>query len=98
MPYCLQRLKDGRYIVLNRSYKPIGIQTSDWVDYDTHPTAATIKITKASARKLSWESKDALDVIFLYNDGCVPTKSAANMSAYLAKLAILSKLKVETSS
>jgi len=95
MPYCLHRLKDGRYIVLNRSYKPLGIQTRDWVDYDTHPTAARIKITKATARKLSWEAKEDLDVIFLYNDGRVPTKSASNMDAYLAKLAIMAKLKVE---
>lgn len=95
MPYCIKRLKDGRYIVLNRDYKPLGIRTRDWVDYDSHPTAAKIKITAATARKLSWETKDDTDVIYLYNDGSVPTRSAADMKTYLAKLAVLAKLKVD---
>jgi len=95
MPYCIQRLKDGRFIVLNRDYKPLGIQTRELVDYDTHPSAAKIKITKAVARKLSWDDKENVDAIFFYNDGCVPTKSAVHMDAYLARLAVLAKLKID---
>lgn len=93
-PYCVQRLDDGRYILLNRRYKPLGWPGGEHVDYDAHPSAAKIRITAATARKLSYESSPAIDRIYLYNDGCVPTRSAANMRAYLERLAVLMKLKV----
>lgn len=95
MPYCLKRLADGRYITLNRDYKPLGQQTREFVTYETHPTAAKMKITKATARKISWSGAEDLDVIHLYNDGCVPTRSAVAMTAYLEKLAVLAKVKIE---
>jgi len=95
MPYCIQRLQDGRHIILNRNYKPLGTLNREFVDYDAHPSAAKIKITKASARKISYEASDAIDRIYLYNDGCVPTSGAAEMKAYLARLGALAKLKVE---
>lgn len=93
-PYCIQRLDDGRYILLNRRYKPLGWQGREWVDYGTHPSAAKLRVTAATARKLSYEGSPATDVIYLYNDGCVPTRSAANMRAYLERLAVLMKLRV----
>ena len=40
MPYCIQRLEDGRYIVLNRHYKPLGETTREWVTYETPPRRA----------------------------------------------------------
>jgi len=95
MPYCIQQLQDGRFIVLNRAYKPLGVQTREHVDYETHPTAAKLRLTSATAKKLSWSGSGELSAIFLYNDGCVPTASAAAMKAYLARLAVLSKVKVD---
>lgn len=95
-PYCVRRLKDGRYIVLNRNYKPLGEPTTDRVDYDAHPSAVAIKITAAAARKLSWEAKEDLESIFLYSDGCVPTSGAAHMAAYCKRLAVLMGIKVKT--
>lgn len=94
-PYCLRRLDDGRYIVLNRQYKPIGSRTSDWVRYEDDPSAAAIKITVAAAKKLSWDGKDALDVIYLYNDGCIPTDSVEHWRAYSDRLNVFSKLAVQ---
>jgi hypothetical protein len=94
MPYCLIRLDDGRYIVVNRNYKPLGITSGDYVIYETHPSAAKLKITAATAKKLSWAGSDALARIYLYNDGCIPTDGKANMDAYLSKLSVLAKLKV----
>jgi hypothetical protein len=35
LPYCLEVLKDGRLIVLNRGYKPLGVKTDLWVDYES---------------------------------------------------------------
>jgi hypothetical protein len=52
-------------------------------------------ITKAKAAKLSARGDSSADAIFLYDDGCVPTQSKANMKAYLARIEMLAKLKVE---
>jgi hypothetical protein len=92
-PYCLKLLKDGRYIVLNREYKPLGQLDREWVDYDSHPSACKLKITAAKARSISFEGSEALDTIYLYNDACVPTASAAHMKAYCTRLAVLMKIK-----
>ena len=48
----------------------------------------------AHATKISFKGSTDLDSIYLYNDGCVPTHTAANMTAYLKRLAALAKLKV----
>lgn len=31
MPYCLKKHPDGRYAVLNRKYKPVGMVTDDQI-------------------------------------------------------------------
>ncbi|HWR76613.1 MAG TPA: hypothetical protein VN283_05310 [Thiobacillus sp.] len=96
MPYCLRKQEDGRYVVLNREYKPVGFFTHSHVKYDEYPVAVQLEgIGPATAAKLSWKGDDNPDEIFLYNDGCVPTHSAKNMDTYLAKLQILAKLKIK---
>lgn len=94
LPYCLSRQKDGRYAVLNREYKPVGFFTRDWVTYEKHPVLVKLKITKALANKVSVTGKDGVDNVFLYNDATNPLRGKANMDAYLAKLALLAKLRV----
>ena len=94
-PYCIQRVKSGGYILLNRNYKPLGIQSSEWVEYETQPSVAALKITAATAIKLSWDGSDNQDRIYLYNDGCIPTDGAAHMDAYLKRLALLMALKAQ---
>lgn len=97
MPYCLALQEDGSYAVLNREYKPVGFRTHDFVDYSDYPVTSTFKgIGPATAKKLSVDGSDKLESIFLYNDGCVPTRSAANMAAYLKKLELLAKLEIKT--
>jgi hypothetical protein len=94
LPYCLQRLADGSYVVLNREYKPIGYRTRDHIRYEDLPILATIQgITPQMAAKLSWSGSDDLDRIMLYNDGCIPTASAEHMKRYLEKIEILAALK-----
>jgi len=94
-PYCIKRLPDGRYILLNRLYKPLGVVSREWVVYEEHPSAAAMNITPAMARKLSWEESENVDFIFLYNDGCIPTRGAEHMKAYLDRVAVLMKITVE---
>lgn len=96
MPYCIRKQSDGRYVVLNRAYKPVGFATSDFVKYEEHPVAVHLEgIGPATAAKLSWSGDKNTDEIFLYNDGCIPTSSAGNMNQYLSKLQILAGLKIK---
>ncbi|MGA7124400.1 MAG: hypothetical protein WBY94_30135 [Polyangiaceae bacterium] len=95
LPYCLQRLDDGRYVVLNRDYKPLGFRTREHITYENYPIAVKLAgLTKKLAAKLSCEGSDELAKIFLYNDSTVPTKDAKSMTAYLGRLAVLAKLKI----
>ena len=94
MPYCIQQISDGRHVVLNRKYKPLGVTSNAWVEYQNY--AVKFKgLTAKKAAKLSWEGSEDLARIFLYNDGCVPTENAEKMKAYQARLAILGKLQFE---
>ena len=92
-PYCIEKLPDDSWVVLNRRYKPVGFNTSDFISYEQYPVSAKLKgIGPAVAKKLSYSNETSGDRIYLYNDGCVPTHSKANMDSYLKKLEILAKL------
>jgi hypothetical protein len=94
-PYCLIKQEDGSYLVLNRNYKPVGFNTSIWVNYEDYPIKIKFKrLTSLTASKISYNNNPDIDKIFLYNDGCVPTASAKNMNAYLNRLKILASLQV----
>ena len=94
-PYCLTRLEDGRYVVLNRDYKPLGFLTSEWVEYTEYPVCVKLKgLGAAKARRLSCDGSEKLDRIYLYKDGCVPTRSPAAMESYMKKLQLLATLRV----
>lgn len=94
LPYCLKKQEDGKYAVLNREYKPVGFNTKEFIKYEEFPVTTAFKITKAKARKLSYEGSEDTDCIYLYNDGCVPTQNKKNMSSYLEKIELLAKLDV----
>ncbi|MBN3807177.1 hypothetical protein GXB81_29675 [Paraburkholderia sp. Ac-20336] len=95
MPYCLQRLSNGRYIILNRDYKPLGTTSPDWVEYETHPSAVRMSITAKTAASLSTHGKPDTDRIFLYDDGSSPANGAEQMRAYMEKLSRLAMYTVK---
>jgi len=95
LPYCLKKQDDGTYVVLNREYKPLGFKTRAHVDYASYPIGVRIKgMTARAAAKISYEGSSDVRNIYLYNDACVPTGSAAHMDAYLKRLAHLAKFKL----
>ncbi|MBN8413593.1 hypothetical protein [Halomonas litopenaei] len=92
-PYCIEKQANGNWVVLNRSYKPVGFNTDDFVTYEQHPVSACLSgLGPAKLKKLSYSGEIEGDRVYLYNDGCVPTSSAANMKLYLEKLKILAGL------
>jgi hypothetical protein len=96
LPYCVQRLKDGRYIILNRRYKPLGMEDTAWVDYDSHPSAHPLKgLTPAKAKAMSHRGDEDVDCIFLYADACIPTDGAAYWDAYSKRLKVLAALAIK---
>jgi hypothetical protein len=96
-PYCLQQLDDKSWIILNRNYKPLGSATEEHVTYeDIDPKMRIAKIASAQARLLAYSGDaDAEGRIYLYQDGCIPTDSEKNMTAYLKRLSVLMKLKLK---
>lgn len=96
LPRVLLRQADGSYVVCNRRYKPVGLTITEHVDYAQYPVRVKIRgLTKATARLLSFNGSDNLQLVALYDDTCVPTDSAQNWAAYSARLERLSRLKVE---
>lgn len=96
LPYCIKRLEDGRYIVLNRLHKPLGVSSSAWVVYEEHPSAAAMKITPSKAKRMSCRESDDVSVIHLYKDECIPDGGKAeHLDAYVRRLKVLMSLEVE---
>lgn len=94
LPYGLEKQSDGRYVVLNREYKPVGFFTRERVTYADYPILVTLKITEPMAKRLSESGESKAGRIFLYNDATNPTGSKKNMNLYLSKIEALAKLRV----
>lgn len=96
-PYCLQRLDDQTWVILDRNYKPLGSGAKEYVKYEDVPAAIRVRrILPSQARKLAHNSEvDDEGRIYLYDDGCVPTQSERNMAQYLKRLSALMKLKLK---
>lgn len=95
LPYCIKRLEDRRYIVLNRNYKPVGFTTREHLDYASYPVAVRLEgLNQLVASKLFHCGSTSLDEIWLYDDGSIPTRSSENMDAYLERLKIFAEMKI----
>lgn len=96
-PYCLQRLGDGSWIILNRNYTPLGSSIHEHVVYEGIDDAFRIpRITTAQVRKLSCTGPPDEDGrIYLYEDSCIPTSGEKHMTAYLRRLAVLMRLQLK---
>ena len=93
MPYVLRRQTDGRYLVLNRYYKPLGFTTHDPVDYERYPVLVNLPgLTPTIASRLSCRADSNLNEVYLYDDGSNPTLGKREMWAYQEKLAVLANL------
>ncbi len=91
LPYQLRDLGDGRYILLNRVYKPLGWPSDNFVDYDTHPSA--FSCSTAAVRRL--RTKGIIDDAgYLYFDGTSPRLGAKYLRALLDKVAVIARLKI----
>jgi hypothetical protein len=91
--YCLVQCADGRWLVLNRQYKPLNTGITRWVDYDT---CAGIRITLTD-RQVATLTSDGhppahrwgYRKVWLYRDETSPDRSKALLLQYLARVTVL---------
>ena len=75
LPYCLHKCKNGKWIILNRKYKPLGVFSDGWVIYGLHPSAFELKtkMNEAVLKKISYNGEvvcedDGTVHVWLYCD------------------------------
>lgn len=91
-PYCIQHLGGGRYIILNRNYKPLGQTSFEYVDYNKDPSVMYLKITKKKAEKLSYNGKIESDTIWLYENTYNTLRTPQEFNKYVTRLKLLATL------
>lgn len=99
LPYVVQPGLRGGFNVLNREYIPLGHDScnrSTATDIAFQAAAVTFKrLTLSDVLKISVDPASVVGgPMYLYDDGCVPTRSKANWAAYSARLAHLATLVV----
>ena len=84
------------YVALNRRYKPVGLTSLDWVEYEQFPVRFKFKraLSAQQIAALSCHGDTAAERIYLYADGSVPTASAANWAVYASRLERLAGYKI----
>ena len=93
LPYYMSRRDDGKYVIYNRNYNPIGLVSNGHINPDDHPVAVRLKgLTPGLAKKLSHNGSSNTKDIELYCDGCHPSSSVKNRHAYNRRMALLMKL------
>jgi hypothetical protein len=88
LPYFIHEVDaDDRYILVNRDYKPIGVPSEDWEDYEKY---AHMHIALAPAQIKAVVHPDHEHGIF--GDGSTPWQRRADAQAYLVRLEKLLKM------
>lgn len=86
LPYGAIESERGNRLLVNRMYKPVGMTSDDWVDYEQFPQHA-LKLRADQWQQFAWPgAKDA----FLYADICAPWGSRELATQYLKRLDRLS--------
>jgi hypothetical protein len=95
-PYGMDKQEDGSWVFFNREYKPVGMNTSEFVVYQDYPVSFHLKgfgPTKQAKLDIHGDGKGSR--VYFYNDGSVPTDSPQNMTSYLRKLEVVMRLSVD---
>jgi hypothetical protein len=88
-PYCLQRRDDGKYVLLNRFYKPVGyIEEDGSAEYETWPIAFELEISPEQVAAMSHNGEANTMRIYFYAGSCAPWVSAKYRKAYFRRLAM----------
>jgi hypothetical protein len=101
MPYCLHRLKDGYWILLNRNYKPIGTGGYKHVDYEKSETKFKFKRVPKKFLLHNFillphcrDEKGEYDMYFFYNDASKPFRTRDATAEYFHKLKVFAEFMI----
>src|SRR5262245_28557152 len=87
LPYCAQNLGGNTYVLIGRDYKPIGLPTREWSEWEYHPVLYEIDdLTPKAATEISWDRDPNTDRIYFYIDRCAPWCGPKAFAAYEARL------------
>ena len=92
-PYGMARNPDGSWTFFNRNYKPVGVTSDEWAEWDDprHKISLT-GLGPATLAKLDYSGTGEGDRIHFYDDATNPETSPTNLKNYMEKLQILLKL------
>jgi len=85
LPYSVLLMEDGKQILVNRNYKPVGTKSKEWVEYEDYAHLHS-RLNDAQMKSFSPRIKSPG---FIFNDGCAPWHSRKDAEAYLARLKLL---------
>lgn len=90
MPYILEKTSSGKWLILNRDYKPWGlaIDYSHTVDYSQFEIELD-GVTEGRLRKMSFDGTVGSRDIAFYNDGCPPWGNQQCYKDYMDRLGVL---------
>lgn len=77
LPYCLREIDDGKWIFLNRRYKPLGVNTTDFINYNQERSAFRFvsdpgyRLSEILGAPVGRDKRH----FFFYTDGYVPIES-----------------------
>jgi len=100
LPYCIQATADGKWLVLNRNYKPVGTTSKDWVDYDSHPDRVALDgrtlaaLRRVAVNVIPAEPGDP-EVIYFYDDSSMPTEGDAHWASYAKAISVLMNARIK---
>lgn len=90
LPFCLVRRTDGRWLPLNRNYKPLGQLSAEWVDYDRHP--GSIPLTQTLEDELSFQREPHRIWLYAPEEGLETPRQQAD---YWKKIQLLMTIPVD---
>ncbi|WP_298984033.1 hypothetical protein [uncultured Roseibium sp.] len=92
-PYGMSKNEDGSWTLFNRDYKPLGVVSKDWEDWDDERHKVRLNgLGPATLAKLGVPGNVIPNRVYFYEDASVPTRSKKNMDEYFEKLKILIRL------
>jgi len=95
LPYCVKRLDNGRFILLNRHYKPIGMMnTSKWIKYEDDYGTFEFKCDPIKDKAVCFLRVNDHSGFF-YDDSCPPHWVEDHATAYFERLRLFGSLPVK---
>ena len=86
LPYFIEKLPNGRWVIINRRQKPLGSWASRWVDYSEATPSFAFHINETVATALTGEGATRTTTRIYLTYGPIGTADYWKRLAYLVRL------------